>query len=167
MAIGSIIYLDSNVYGYAASGGGDAHQLRLAAEAQSLLGFVRLGMLRLVHSGLVDREIVGFRNELVRKRIERVVPQPRHVYRTMFNFDDLLEPAIVLAKRISLDEADALHALIAASMGAEYIVSAEESNFVAKLHAFAVEQPKAYENELGALRAVSLLQWHAEIIGHG
>lgn len=166
-ALGSIICLDSNVYAYAASERGDTSQRRLTAEAQSLIGFVKLGMFRLLHSGLVDREIDDFRNELARKRIERVVPQSRNVYRCVSEFLDLLDPAIALANRLKLDGVDALHAMIASAYGATYLVSSENKNFISKLRAFRQQEPKAYRRELGELRAVHSLEWHAEIIGHG
>lgn len=167
MALGSIIYLDSNVYAYAASEGGDTSQRRLTAEAQSLIGFVKLGMFRLLHSGFVDGEIEEFRNELARKRIERVVPQSRHVYRCVSEFADLLHPALALATRLKLDGADALHAMIAAAYGAAYLVSAENKNFISKLRAFRQDEPKAYERELGELRTVHLLEWHTEMAANG
>lgn len=166
MALGSIIYIDSNVYGHAASKTGDENQLRLAAEAQSLISFVKLGLLRLVHSDWVSREVRNYASPERRKAVIRSMPLPRHIYKVEIADWELVSSAFLLARELKLDEPDAVHAVLAARSGAEYLVSAEKGNFIDKLRELQRRDPEEYAANFGELRAVSLLQWHAEIV-HG
>lgn len=167
MAIGSIIYLDSNVYGHAASRSGDDHQRLLAAEAQSLINFVKLDLLRLVHSDWVEKEVNDFKSLLLRRRVQKAMPQARHFYdvaKVVLNDFELAER---LAEAAGLDSADAVHAVLASKSGAEFIVSAETGNFIDKLQKLADRDAKTYDLLVGNIRAVRLLEWYPKVIGHG